>query len=92
MGATQAASVLTEIKRESLGTTSSKTERELKRYYQEIEESYRLQSNALYATARLWDDGIIEPEETRSVLGLSLGIVSTTPQAAHHYDYGIFRM
>jgi 3-methylcrotonyl-CoA carboxylase beta subunit len=91
MGPTQAASVLTEVKRAN-EKPSAQTEKKLKAYYQSIEEQYLLQSDALYATARLWDDGIIEPENTRNVLGLALAVCRQTPRWSPQHDYGIFRM
>lgn len=82
MGPEQAASVLTQVKREAaLAKASGSTpatsslppavEAELERYRREIEERYSAQASAFYATARLWDDGIIDPTETRSVLSLA---------------------
>jgi len=59
------------------------------------------QSTALYSTARLWDDGVIKPTDTRDVLGLALGVVSREPgsrtSTTSTWDgdkkgYGIFRM
>ncbi|MGA1216130.1 MAG: carboxyl transferase domain-containing protein, partial [Candidatus Nanopelagicales bacterium] len=55
-----------------------------------IREQYEMQGSPYYATARLWDDGVIDPRETRRVLGLAL-------EAARHVPlppvrYGIFRM
>ena len=51
---------------------------------------YEQQGNPYYATARLWDDGIIEPGQTRRVLGLTLDIVSRVPLAEPRF--GLFRM
>lgn len=54
------------------------------------------ESAAYYSSARLWDDGIIKPEETRDVLGLALGVVGRRPrerQAAEaQKGFGVFRM
>ncbi|KIL70277.1 hypothetical protein M378DRAFT_68009 [Amanita muscaria Koide BX008] len=60
------------------------------------------QSTALYATARLWDDGIIKPTDTRDVLGLALGVISREPEKetinnsttwdGNNKGYGVFRM
>ena len=57
----------------------------------EIKEQYARQSSAWYATARLWDDGIIDPVDTRSVLGLSLATASNAPLPAET-PYGVLRM
>lgn len=93
MGATQAATVLTAVRRDALkGKTDKKTERELTAYYEEIEAQYLSQSDALYATARLWDDGIIEPEQTRTALAMALDCCRSAPQTQLNHDYGIFRM
>jgi len=51
---------------------------------------YREQSDPYYATARIWDDGLIEPAETRNVLGLSLAITAAAPLADGAFR--VFRM
>ncbi|GAA0224689.1 carboxyl transferase domain-containing protein [Cryptosporangium japonicum] len=56
----------------------------------EIRAQYETQGNPYYATARLWDDGVIDPARTRDVLGLALGVCSRAPLAP--VSYGIFRM
>ena len=63
-----------------------------KEYYAEIENQYLSQSGALYATARLWDDGVIEPEQTRTVLTLALHSCRASLEPEIRHDYGIFRM
>jgi 3-methylcrotonyl-CoA carboxylase beta subunit len=65
MGGEQAATVLTEVGQPELG--------------QRLREQYERQSEAYYATARLWDDGIIDPMDTRRVLGLALGVCANAP-------------
>jgi 3-methylcrotonyl-CoA carboxylase beta subunit len=55
-----------------------------------IREQYETQGNAYYATARLWDDGLIDPADTRRVLGMGLAAAANAPIPAP--DYGIFRM
>jgi 3-methylcrotonyl-CoA carboxylase beta subunit len=93
MGATQAASVLSEVRREAMKAKAEQySEKDLTAYSREIEKQYLSQSHALYATARLWDDGIIEPEQTRQTLGLALNICRQTPRWQTNHDYGIFRM
>ena len=73
MGGEQAAGVLATVKRESIerkgGTWSAEEETEFKRPTLEMFEE---QAHPLYASARLWDDGIIDPAKTRDVLALSL--------------------
>jgi len=55
-----------------------------------IREQYETQGNAYYATARLWDDGLIDPVDTRRVLGMGLAAAANAPIPAP--NYGIFRM
>jgi 3-methylcrotonyl-CoA carboxylase beta subunit len=94
MGGEQAAAVLTEIRAEALakrGASWSRDEREA--YAQSIRERYEREGDAYYASARLWDDGVLDPAETRRVLGLALGIVlRNVPEPAARGRYGVFRM
>ncbi|MGZ8203213.1 MAG: carboxyl transferase domain-containing protein, partial [Burkholderiales bacterium] len=55
-----------------------------------ILEQYARQSSAYYATARLWDDGIIDPKATRSTLGLGLAVAADAPREPT--KFGVFRM
>ncbi|CAA9366722.1 MAG: Methylcrotonyl-CoA carboxylase carboxyl transferase subunit [uncultured Nocardioidaceae bacterium] len=55
-----------------------------------MREQYERQGSPWYATARLWDDGVIDPAETRRVLGLGLAACERAPLPEP--DYGIFRM
>ncbi|GAB3308440.1 methylcrotonoyl-CoA carboxylase [Epidermidibacterium keratini] len=91
MGGEQAASVLSTVRRDSIeakgGEWSTEDEDEFK---DPIRKQYEHQGNAYYSTARLWDDGIIDPLDTRMVLGLALGAASRAPLADP--SYGIFRM
>lgn len=52
-------------------------------------ERYEMESSCYYSTARLWDDGVILPEETRKVLGLSVLVASSNIGETKH---GVFRM
>lgn len=91
MGPEQAASVLTQVKLESLAAQGKKwPEAEMKAYRSEIEGNYNEQGSPYYSTARLWDDGIIDPAETRTVLGL--GISASLNAEWPEVKYGIFRM
>ena len=77
MGGEQAANVLAQVKREALeksGRTWTPEEEEA--YKAPIIEQYAVQSSAYYATARLWDDGIIDPRDTRAILAQGLAIAS----------------
>jgi 3-methylcrotonyl-CoA carboxylase beta subunit len=91
MGGEQAASVLATVRRDNIeadgGTWSADDEEGFKR---PIRERYEAEGNPYYATARLWDDGIIAPDETRRVLGLcfSAALNAPIPQTR----FGVFRM
>lgn len=96
MGPEQAASVLTQIKREGYsakGEDWDKTEEQ--QYYDEIANRYQEQASCYYSTARLWDDGVIDPRSTRSVLALSLGVCANKSPAQgldRTPAFGVFRM
>jgi 3-methylcrotonyl-CoA carboxylase beta subunit len=91
MGGEQAASVLATIKREALqragANLSDAEEEELKA---PIREQFERQGHPYYASARLWDDGVIDPLDTRRVLGLALAL--TQKQEFVPTRYGVFRM
>lgn len=91
MGGEQAAGVLAQVegeKRKRQGTTwDSKEETEFKKI---VVDAYEREGNPYYATARLWDDGIIDPKDTREVVSLCLSSSLNVPP--RHTDYGIFRM
>ena len=91
MGGEQAASVLSTVRRDAIeakgGEWSADDEEQFKA---PIRQQYLDQGNAYYSTARLWDDGIIDPRDTRMTLGLALGAASRTPLP--DVSYGIFRM
>ncbi len=91
MGGEQAAGVLATVKRDGIerkgGTWSEQEEAEFKRPTIEMFEE---QSHPLYASARLWDDGIIDPRKTRDVLGLSLNACANAP--IEETRFGVFRM
>jgi len=91
MGGEQAAGVLATVKRDAIeragGTWSADQEAEFKRPTLEM---FAHQSNPLYASARLWDDGIIDPRKSRDVLALSLSAALCAPIGETHF--GVFRM
>lgn len=89
MSADIASNVMLELRRKKHGAGSA-TERELSEIEAETRSQYAEQSDPYYATARLWDDGIIEPARTRDVVGLCLEIVSTVP--APGASAPVFRM
>ncbi|WP_417587167.1 carboxyl transferase domain-containing protein [Pararhodobacter oceanensis] len=91
MGGEQAAGVLATVKRDGIerggGTWSAEEEAEFKRPTLEM---FEHQSHPLYASARLWDDGIIDPRKTRDVLALSLSASLNAP--IEDTRFGVFRM
>jgi len=91
MGGEQAASVLATVKRDNIeadgGAWSAEDEAAFKA---PILETYEAQGNPYYATARLWDDGIIRPAETRDVLGLAFAACLNAP--VEETRFGVFRM
>ena len=92
MGGEQAAMVLATVRRQSIEAQGrSWSAAEEAAFKQDIRERYDQQGHPYYASARLWDDGVIDPVETRSILGRSLGIVSRAPLSAEG-PAGIFRM
>ena len=91
MGGEQAANVLAQVKREGLKTRGEDWDAEEEEIFkQNILQQYERQGHPYYASARLWDDGIIDPAETRMVLGLSLSAALNAP--IESTDFGIFRM
>jgi 3-methylcrotonyl-CoA carboxylase beta subunit len=66
------------------------TAEEEERFKAPIRQQYEDQGNPYYSTARLWDDGVIDPADTRTVLGLALSVVGQAPLES--VSYGVFRM
>ncbi|MFH8250426.1 carboxyl transferase domain-containing protein [Microbacterium sp. B2969] len=91
MGGPQAASVLSTVRRDQIeaggGSWSADEQAD---FEAPIRAQYEEQGSPYYSTARLWDDGIIEPAQTRDVLGLALDVVLRSPQGQP--GYGVFRM
>lgn len=91
MGGEQAASVMAQVQRaktEKNGTTWEATAEQ--EYKDALTKKYDEQTHAYYATARLWDDGVIMPSETRNVLALSLSAALCAP--IEDTKFGVFRM
>jgi 3-methylcrotonyl-CoA carboxylase beta subunit len=91
MGGEQAASVLATVRRDGIadrGESWSAAEEEA--FKAPVREQYERQGSPWYATARLWDDGVIDPAETRRVLGLGLAACERAPLPDP--SYGVFRM
>jgi 3-methylcrotonyl-CoA carboxylase beta subunit len=92
MGGEQAATVLSLIRREAVEAKGGKwSPEEDAAFKAPIRAQYEKQGNALYATARLWDDGVIDPADTRAVLGqaLAAGLSAPPPEPTR---FGVFRM
>ncbi len=91
MGGEQAANVLAQVRRDALEKNGkSWTADEEAAFKAPILEQYARQSSAYYATARLWDDGVIDPVDTRSVLALGLSAALNAP--IEKTTFGVFRM
>jgi acetyl-CoA carboxylase carboxyltransferase component len=91
MGGEQAAGVLLTVKLQQLkekGQTMSPEEQ--KAFMAPTLAKYEEEGNPYYSTARLWDDGILDPRETRDVLGLSIAMSLNAPIPDHRF--GVFRM
>jgi len=91
MGGEQAASVLAQVRRDGL-EASGKTwpAEEEEAFKAPIREKYEREGHPYYASARLWDDGIIDPADTRTVLGLGISAALNAP--IEQTQFGIFRM
>ncbi len=92
MGGEQAANVLLTVKRDQLARQGQPdmTPEEQEAFKAPILERYELEGSPYYSSARLWDDGIIDPPQTRRVLGLALSACLNQPSV--ETDYGVFRM
>jgi 3-methylcrotonyl-CoA carboxylase beta subunit len=87
MGGEQAASVLATVHRDAEVWTPEQAEA----FKQPIRDDYEAQGNPYHATARLWDDGIIDPAQTRDVLGLAFAATLNAP-IPERARFGVFRM
>jgi 3-methylcrotonyl-CoA carboxylase beta subunit len=87
MGGEQAASVLATVHRDAENWTPEQAEA----FKAPIRQTYENEGNPYYATARLWDDGIIDPVQTRDVLGLAFSTTLNAPVSARA-QFGLFRM
>jgi 3-methylcrotonyl-CoA carboxylase beta subunit len=88
MGGEQAASVLATVRRDQLGDSWSAEDEEA--FKAPIRQQYEEQGNPYYSSARLWDDGVIDPLDTRTAIGLALSACANAPLAP--VSYGVFRM
>jgi len=91
MGGEQAASVLATVRRDTVQSRGEAWSEEAEEAFKApIRQQYETQGHPYYATARLWDDGIIDPAQTRRVLGLSLAAALNAP--VEPTRFGLFRM
>jgi len=92
MGGEQAANVLLTIKQEQLQREGkpAMTQQEADEFKRPILEKYENEGNPYHSTARLWDDGVIDPVDTRQVLGLVLSVVLHSP--IEENNFGVFRL
>ena len=92
MGGEQAASVLATVKRDGIEAKGGKWSKDEEEGFKSpIRDQYERQGHPYYATARLWDDGIIDPVDTRRVLGLALSASENAPLEPGS-RFGVFRM
>ncbi|MXP64738.1 methylcrotonoyl-CoA carboxylase [Roseomonas sp. M0104] len=96
MGGEQAASVLSTIRRDAIEAKGGRwTAEEEERFKAPLREQYETQGHPYYATARMWDDGIIDPADTRTVLALAISASLNAPiesWASRGPGFGLFRM
>ncbi|MDQ4042236.1 MAG: methylcrotonoyl-CoA carboxylase [Actinomycetota bacterium] len=91
MGGPQAANVLLTVREESLEREDKEmTDEEREEFKEPILEKYEEEGNPYHSTARLWDDGVIDPVDTRMVLGLGLAAATNAPLEGTRF--GVFRM
>ena len=92
MGGEQAAVVLSTVRRDGLAARGEEwPAEEQQAFEQQIREQYESQGHPYYASARLWDDGVIDPVDTRGVLGQAVSASMNRPRDGEA-PYGIFRM
>jgi len=94
MGGSQAAEVLVTVQNDQLARVGKPpmSEEEVEAIRVPIIDAGRKEGNAYYSTANLWDDGIIDPADTRDVLGLSISASLNAPIRDDVHGYGIYRM
>ncbi len=91
MGGEQAADVLSTIKKDQVELSGSKlSQKEIDNIRNPILKKYEDEGNPYYSTSRLWDDGVIDPLDTRMILALGLSTAMNAP--VENTDFGVFRM
>lgn len=91
MGGAQAANVLATVTRQKMERDGKKwSAKEEEEFKKPLLEKYETEGHPYYASARLWDDGVIDPADTRHVLGLAISASLNAP--VEDTKYGVFRM
>jgi acetyl-CoA carboxylase carboxyltransferase component len=92
MGGVQAATVLSTVKQDQLAREGKPvlTESQVVEFERPTREKYEREGNPYYSTARLWDDGVLDPAETRTTLALALSATYNAP--LEETEFGVFRM
>jgi 3-methylcrotonyl-CoA carboxylase beta subunit len=91
MGGEQAANVLAQVRRDGIEAKGGPWEAEAEEAFKApIRAQYETQGHPYYASARLWDDGVIDPAETRMVLALAISASLNAPN--EETRFGVFRM
>ena len=91
MGGQQAANVLLTVRLDNLRNSGrDMTPQEREDFMAPVLQKYEIEGSPYYSTARIWDDGIIAPVDTRTVLGLGIGAALNAPIPDTHF--GVFRM
>jgi 3-methylcrotonyl-CoA carboxylase beta subunit len=91
MGGEQAASVLATVRQDALALRGqSMSSEQIEAFKSPIRAQYEREGHPYYASARLWDDGVIHPEDTRRVIALGLSMSLQSPAQASRF--GVFRM
>jgi len=91
LGGELAANVLARVRHDAMTARGENwSDEEIRQFKKPIEAQYEEQGHPYYASARLWDDGIIDPADTRMVLGLGLSVSKNAP--VEPTRFGIFRM
>eukprot|EP01132_Coremiostelium_polycephalum_P002527 gene2527-3130_t len=93
MGGEQAASVLAQIQKDNMSKEGKKwSEEEESAFKKPIQQKYEVEGSPYYSSARCWDDGVIDPADTRKVIGLSLSACMNQPINPPSDGFGVFRM
>ena len=91
MGGEQAASVLLQLKKINVKKKNEDWNEKIeKEFFSKLVKQFDYQSNPLYSSSRLWDDGVIDPLDTRMIL--ALGLSTAMNKSVEKTNFGVFRM